>query len=89
MAKVAGLPKEFDDVQIIVSLHGMKHHGDTLDEAIKFRHRRQRLSRRLSARNAQTQRLPWHKTAGRKMPDHYQVLGVESDCDSRADQAGV
>lgn len=36
MAKVAGLPGEFDDTQIIVSLHGMKHHGDTLEEAIRL-----------------------------------------------------
>ena len=36
MAKTAHLPDGFTDAQIIVTLHNIKSHGDTLEEAVKF-----------------------------------------------------
>lgn len=36
MAKVAGLPSDFSDAQVIVALHSMKSHEDTLEKAVSF-----------------------------------------------------
>lgn len=36
MAKVAGLPADFNDAQVIIGLHDMKAHGKTLDEIVQY-----------------------------------------------------
>lgn len=36
MAKVAGIPADFTDAQVIVTLHNIKSHGDSLEDAVKF-----------------------------------------------------
>lgn len=36
MAVVAKIPANFTDAQTIVTLHNIKTHGDSLEEAVKF-----------------------------------------------------